>query len=276
MQSAFQSTVRIALAFISWAVFTIPLSAASPVYVGKKSSAGSSMDKIDHTPWSQLLSKYVDSDGKVNYQLWKSTAADVLALEQYLQHLSDASAAVSATRASKLSFWINAYNAVTVRGILREFPTSSIRNHTAKIWGYNIWQDLQLHVGGKPYSLEQIEHQVLRKMSEPRIHFAIVCASLGCPRLLNAAYLPATLNEQLETNSRDFFSRPQNFRHDIAGKRFYLSSILDWFATDFGNGQKAQLAKIAKWLPTQSASDAAKKGAITVSHLGYDWSLNDQ
>ena len=163
-------------------------SGGNVVYVGNPQSAKISMDDSDHSTWNSLLSKYVDSDGKVNYQSWKANAADVHLLDEYLRHLSDASRKVPAKRAAKLAFWINAYNALTVRGILREYPTSSIRNHTAKLWGYNIWEDLQLHVGGEPVSLERMEHEILRKMSEPRIHFAIVCASVGCPRLLNQAY----------------------------------------------------------------------------------------
>ncbi|MCP4169779.1 MAG: DUF547 domain-containing protein, partial [Fuerstiella sp.] len=180
------------------------------------------------------------------------------------------------SNSAKLAFWINAYNAVTVRGILREDPTSSSRNHTAKLFGYNIWKQLQLYVGGKPHSLEGIEHEILRKMNEPRIHFAIVCASIGCPRLLNEAYTPQRVQQQLEASAKDFFRRSQNFRHDKAANRFYVSEILSWFATDFGADQAVQLKRISQWLPTAAAQQAAQRNAVSLSYLDYDWNLNEQ
>ena len=165
---------------------------------------------------------------------------------------------MAATREAKLAFWINAYNAVTVHGILREYPTTSIRNHTAKLFGYNIWHDLQLYVGGTAYSLDTMEHQILRKMSEPRIHFAIVCASIGCPRLLNEAYTADRINEQLEINSKDFFARAQNFRYDQSKKQFYVSAILDWFGEDFGNSQAEQLRRISTMVAQRSGTICGK------------------
>ena len=126
-------------------------------------------------------------DGMVNYAAWRGTDTDRKSLQNYLVRLSQASPAVKASRAGQLAFWINAYNATTIEGILQVYPTSSIRNHTAKVAGYNLWKDLPLLVGGKPHSLDAMEHQILRKMGEPRIHFAIVCASVGCPRLMNEA-----------------------------------------------------------------------------------------
>jgi hypothetical protein len=252
--------------------------AGSKVYVGSKVPASRqvSMDQIDHSAWDALLQKYVDDDGMVNYRDLKASTGDVQALDGYLSTLSSAGAKIRASRDVKLAFWVNAYNAVTLRGILREYPTSSIRNHTAKVWGYNIWKDLQLYVGGQPYSLEQMEHEILRKMGDPRIHFAIVCASRGCPRLLNEAYVADRVTEQLETNSRDFFARSQNFRYDQGRRRFYLSSIMKWFGEDFGSNQAAQLRKIAPWLPDEASRQAASRNSVSVSFLDYDWSLNEQ
>jgi hypothetical protein len=162
---------------------------AADVLVGAKVAAARQipLDQIDHSVWDGLLKKYVDDKGLVNYKAWKANAGDAQALDQYLAHLSQSND--NGTKEQQLAFWINTYNAVTVKGILREYPTTSIRNHTAKILGYNIWKNLKLIVGGKSVSLHEMEHQVLRKMGEPRIHFAIVCASIGCPRLLNEAYV---------------------------------------------------------------------------------------
>ena len=267
-----------AVAFLVAVASSQPARAGAKVYVGSQvaSDRQVSMDRIDHAAWDAILRKYVDDNGMVAYRALHGSSADVRALDGYLRALSAASPRMRASRDAQLAFWINAYNAVTVRGILREYPTTSIRNHTAKIWGYNIWKDLQLYVGGRPYSLEQIEHEVLRKMGEPRIHFAIVCASVGCPRLLNEAYVASRVQQQLETNTRDFFARPQNFRYDERSRRFYLSSILSWFGEDFGAGQAAQLGKIGPWLPTEAARRAAAQNAVSVSFLDYDWSLNER
>ena len=264
------------LAIIGLSLITaINASGGDTIYLGKKQAAPFSMNDVDHASWDKLLAKYVDANGRVDYRGWKANPGDVRMLDDYLDHLSSARRQIAATREARLAFWINAYNAVTVRGILREYPTTSIRNHTAKFWGYNIWEDLQLYVGGAPVSLEQMEHEVLRKMSEPRIHFAIVCASVGCPRLLNNAYRADQLESQLQANANDFFARPQNFQYDAAAGTFRMSAILDWFAEDFGDSQQAVLRRIAPWLPAL-ASEAAKRNSVRVSYLDYDWKLNEQ
>jgi hypothetical protein len=175
-----------------------------------------------------------------------------------------------------LAYWVNAYNAVTIKGILREYPTTSIRNHTARVFGYNIWKDLQLIVSGAGFSLEQIEHEILRKLNEPRIHLAIVCASRSCPKLRAEAYTAERLDEQLVLNARDFFANSGNFRHDFRGQQFHLSAIMKWFAEDFGRDQAAQLRAISPYLPTPAARQAAEANSVRVSYLSYDWGLNDQ
>jgi hypothetical protein len=233
------------------------------------------MDQINHDPLDALLRKYVDQDGFVNYAAWHRSAADRKALQDYLGTLSRGSTSQSASREAQLAFWINVYNAVTLEGILQVYPTDSIRNHTSKFGGYNLWKDLPLLVGGKPFSLDDIEHQVLRKMGEPRIHFAIVCASIGCPRLRNEAYRPEKIDVQLADNARDFFSRPQNLNVDAAARTLYLSSILDWFGVDFGRSQSEQLRSIRPYLP-QSAQALTQDPNVRIRYQDYNWSLNDR
>ncbi len=234
-----------------------------------------SIDRVDHSAYTALLGRYVDQSGMVDYATWKATAADIRALDAYLETLSRANPDASASREGQLAFWINAYNAVTLRGILREYPTSSIRNHTAKVVGYNIWDDLLLHVGDGRYSLNQIEHDVLRKMGDWRIHFAINCASIGCPRLLAEAYVPQKLEQQLVANTQQFFSDPRKFRHDPAG-RLYITQIIKWFAEDFGATPAERLRTIAPYLPTEAARQLAASGSAQFSYLDYDWGLNDR
>jgi len=235
-----------------------------------------SLDQIDHAAWDLLLGKYCDSRGYVNYQAWHQSKQDRQSLDHYLSHLSRGNPLRPAASTAKLAFWINAYNGVTIQGILREYPTTSIRNHTAKLFGYNIWDDLLLHVGNRTYSLNQMEHEVLRKMNEPRIHFAIVCASIGCPPLLNEAYSAENLESQLTSNTKRFFADREKFRYDVAKQRVEVSPILKWFAEDFGANRAAQLRTIAPYLPDQAAQTLASSGQATVSYLSYDWKLNDQ
>lgn len=234
------------------------------------------LDRVDHSAWDRLLQKYVDQDGMVDYGAWKASRADRAALKGYLATLSAADPTAQTTKDGKLAFWINAYNALTVQGILDVYPTSSIRNHTAKVVGYNIWDDLLLPVGGQQYSLSHIEHEILRKLGEPRIHFAIVCASIGCPRLLNRAYQPENLQSQLAGNTRDFFARQRNFQVDLASRKVRVSSILDWFGEDFGPTPQKGLAGLAKYMPDEATRKLTASGDFSVSYLDYDWSLNKQ
>ncbi|RMF39377.1 MAG: DUF547 domain-containing protein [Planctomycetota bacterium] len=250
--------------------------AAADIIVGETVGASQRipLGQIDHTAWDELLHKYVDSHGMVAYAAWKRSASDQRKLLDYLNHLSRSDN--RGTKPQLLAFWINAYNALTVYGILREYPTSSIRNHTAKLFGYNIWKHLKLRVAGNAYSLEDIEHKILRKMGEPRIHFAIVCASIGCPRLLNEAYVPERLDQQLTENAKNFFGNREKFRYDAASRRFWVSPILQWFAEDFGADQAARLRTIAPYLPDETSRHMALAGKVSLSYLDYDWSLNDR
>ncbi|MFN3190832.1 MAG: DUF547 domain-containing protein [Aureliella sp.] len=252
------------------------LLAGTPVKVGAVVDAKQrvSMDQIDHSVLDMLLKRYVDNDGMVHYREWSQRDSDLRALDGYLSELSRAELDVKANRQAVLAYWINAYNAVTLKGILREYPTTSIRNHTAKLLGYNIWKDLKLQVDDREVSLDEIEHQVLRKLGEPRIHFAIVCASISCPKLRNEAYLPTKLEEQLANNARDFFGDSGKFQFDVKAQRLGLSKILSWFAEDFGSTRREQLEAISSYVPEQ-ARDLLRSEATRISYLEYDWGLNE-
>ena len=247
-------------------------------FVGDKSSSSPSIgfDQVDHSSWNTLLQKFVNSRGMVNYKSWKSSKGDVGVLDNYLNHLSSAQPKTKTSRKAKLAFWINAYNALTIKGILQVYPTKSIRDHTPKVFGFNIWEDLYIWVGGKKYNLETIEHKILRKMGEPKIHVAIVCASIGCPRLMNEAFTAENVNKNLNRNMFHFFKQKQNFRHNAATNTFELSAILDWFKEDFGSNQAERLKAIAKYLPTEEAKAAALSGQVKISYLGYNWKINKQ
>ncbi len=116
---------------------------------------------------------------------------------------------------------------------------------------------------------------MLRKLGEPRIHFAIVCASEGCPRLLNEAYVEAQLEEQLLGNTRAFFADTLKFKYQADSNTFMVSPILKWFAEDFGDTPAARLKTIAARIPDPAASKAAATGQGKLSYLDYDWGLNE-
>ncbi len=234
-----------------------------------------SFKEIDHSSYHTLLQKYVDSDGMVNYKGWKANSADHDALLKYIKQLGKVDSTKPASNEAKLAYWINAYNAVTIEGILQVYPTTSIRNHTAKLLGYNIWKNLKLISGDQQINLDSIEHKVLRKMGEPRIHFAIVCASIGCPRLLNEAYVANRLEDQLTTNATDFFSRSRNLQINQSKRELRLSSIMSWFGSDFGQSQEQQLQAISPYFP-ETAKQFVESGDIRVSYLDYDWNINEQ
>ncbi len=257
---------------------TCTLFGGEKVFVGKKIPPKQrvSIEKIDHSLWDKLLQSYVNEKGEVDYRGWAASAEAKRSLDVYLGLLSTADINQRSSKSSKLAFWINAYNAVTVKGILREYPTSSIKKHVSNFGGYNIWKDLGLLISDQAISLDNMEHSLLRKMSEPRIHFAIVCASHSCPRLLNRAYVPEKIDEQLALNAKNFFANRENFSYDPTRRSFKLSKILSWFGSDFGKNQAEQLKSIAPYLPTDSARQAALQNRIRVSYQSYDWSLNEQ
>ena len=271
---------QLALGIVTLAMFSCPFTQqnanAQLKTVGKRWPADKleSADALNHEPFNKLLQKYVNTDGEVNYGAWKQSAEDRASLQSYLANLSCVNTRAPAAREANLAFWINAYNAVTIEGILAVYPTSSIRNHTKKI-GYSIWTDLNLLVGDTQINLEDIEHKVLRKMNEPRIHFAIVCASIGCPRLLNQAYTAADLEKQLAINTKDFFSRSQNLNYNASKNKIEMSAIMKWFGTDFGPDTATQLAKVGPYLPEQ-VQQVVRQGGYSVGYLDYDWNLNVQ
>lgn len=231
---------------------------------------------IDHSALGTLLAKYVDDRGRVAYAEWKASAADVRVLHDYLAALGRADLEAPAPRAAVLAFWINAYNALTLAAVLHLYPTASIRDHAARVVGFNVWKDVKLHVGARALSLDDIEHGVLRLMGEPRIHFALVCASNGCPVLRNATYTPEGLDAELDANARAFFERPESLRADPAARAVSLSELLKWYAADFGDSPAARLAALRRFFSAGADWGWLDGDGVRVDYLPYDWKLNDR
>lgn len=264
------------------ALLAVPLTAPAvrageKVYVGRacKEPNRPAVSAVGHDAFDALLKKYVDDKGMVAYASWKASEADVKALDEYLAALGCVDLTKAATKEGQLAYWINAYNAVTIRGILREYPTTSIRNHTAKA-GYDIWKDLLLVADGRSLSLDDIEHQVLRKLGEPRIHFAIVCASIGCPPLRNRAYTADKLGDQLDATAKAFFANPKNLVLDPRARTVHISQLIEWFGKDFAATPAAQLAALRKHFPQPDGAAWVEGAGVTVKYLDYDWGLNAQ
>lgn len=232
------------------------------------------LDQIPHDAWDALLRRHVDELGRIDYSAWRASTTDLAALDEYLALLSRGDPNRDVPRTARLAFWINAYNALTVRGILREYPTSSIQNHMSRWGGYDIWRHLLLTVGDDDYSLGRIEHQLLRPLHEPRIHFAIVCGSRGCPRLRNGAYASSDLERQLDDKARDFFADPQKLEFNRATGELRLSPIMKWYADDFGSDQSAMLKTITPYLHEDVARQLNDRANVRIEYADYDWSLN--
>jgi hypothetical protein len=235
-----------------------------------------SIAEIDHLDWDKLLRRFVDDAGDVDYAGWNESPADLQSLDDYLSALSRAEPNRESSREARLAFWINAYNALTIRGILREHPTLGLKTGEARGSQPDLWSGLFLRVGDKDYSLGQIENELLRPLRDPRVHFAIVCGSRGCPRLLNRAYQSGELEQQLRENSRCFFADPRKLEYDPSTGQLRLSPTLKSYAKDFGGSDSEILETIAPYLPERVNRRRSRTGGLRAGYLDYDWSLNEQ
>ncbi|RYU77185.1 DUF547 domain-containing protein [Hymenobacter persicinus] len=224
---------------------------------------------IDHSLFDKLLKKHVNARGLVNY---KGFLADQKAFTQYLDLLSRTPPADSWSRAEQMAYWINAYNAYTIRLILDHYPVQSIKDIGSKIqipFVTTPWAAEFFSIGGKKMSLDAIEHGTLRKkFNDPRIHFALVCASISCPRLRNEAYTAARLDAQLDDQGRDFLNTPA--KNKVSKDAAQLSKYFDWYKADWNeNGQS-----VVKWVNRYSKTKLDDKAKI--GFQDYNWNLNEQ
>jgi hypothetical protein len=239
-----------------------------------------------HRDFDSLLKKFVGG-GLVDYR-GLQTEADLL------YRYTDSLAGVDQTTVQgwspdrQLAFWINAYNALTIQAIVRRYPIRSRslvglffpRNSILQISG--IWNRLTFDVGGRSLTLGEIEHEILRKnFEEPKIHFAIVCASSSCPRLRPEAYRFDILQDQLHDQAVQFINDPiRGVRFDAEKKRLHVSKIFKWFKDDFESNRATGnpiIAYIRPYLKNDTITEAlAENQDIRLSYLPYDWSLNEQ
>ncbi|UOQ69974.1 DUF547 domain-containing protein [Hymenobacter cellulosilyticus] len=243
-----------------------PASAAAPVAPRRSTPAAAG---VDHSAFDKQLKKYVNEKGLVNYKAWK---ADQGAFNQYLALLSKNPPAAGWSKQEQMAYWINAYNAFTIRLILDHYPLESIKDIGTKIqipFVTTPWASKFFSIGGEKMSLDNIEHGILRKKyNDPRIHFALVCASISCPRLRTEAYTAAKLDSQLDDQGRDFLNNPAKNKPGKSSAQ--LSKYFDWYKGDWSeNGQS-----VTSWVNKYAATKLDKNA--TISFLDYNWQLNAQ
>ncbi|MCK4988642.1 MAG: DUF547 domain-containing protein [Desulfobacterales bacterium] len=248
---------------------------------------------LSHASFDRLLQRFVDHEGRVNYSALKQDSRD---LDQYYHLIAtfspDSHPDLFPSESHKLAYWINAYNATAIKTVLTYYPISSVLDvkppavffFLSEKSGFFVFQ--RLTYGGKTTSLYYLGNGVIReRFQEPRIHFALNCAALGCPRLPRQAFSGEDLERQLDQETRKFLSEARNFRIDHSGKTIYMSSIFKWYEDDFLNWyqknyseSKASLVNyIALYLTSDKAAELKEHGnQYALRFLPYDWGLNDK
>lgn len=218
----------------------------------------------DLVTWDMLLQKHVSLTGQVDYRGFK---ADHQVLENYLDSLSNFPPAPSWSQEQSLAYWINAYNAFTIKLIIDNWPVESIKHlGTTLPFIDSPWDIKFFKIGGVDFDLNTIEHEILRKQfEEPRIHFAIVCASRSCPNLMNTAYKADQIEEQLDKQVHLFINDPS--KNMITPDQLELSKIFDWFKMDF-----TKQGSLSQYIQAYTKVDIAN---AQIAFRDYDWSLND-
>jgi hypothetical protein len=212
---------------------------------------------FDHSAFDSLLKTYVSSTGKVNYEGFKK---DKTKLDAYLETLKNNAPQSSWSKDEQLAYWINTYNAFTIKLIVDNYPLKSIQDlHGGKPWDVK-W----IKIGTKTYALNGIENDIIRpQFKEPRIHFAINCAAKSCPPLLNKAWTAQNLNANLEQQTKSFINNTKF--NQITATEVKVSKIFDWYGSDFSN----LIAYLNKYSSVKI--DAKAK----ISYLEYNWALNN-
>lgn len=269
--------------FISGVATLTPGATAASVTDAFRAHAQGTSAKIDHGSWDALLKAYVkpapDGVNRVDYKAFK--AKGHAALKDYIGKLQAADPAALG-KSEQMAFWINLYNAKTIDIILEHYPVKSIREISLEtsLLGFlkksvgagGPWKAEVLKVKGRDLSLDNIEHDILRPIfKDPRVHYAVNCASYGCPNLQAAAFTGAELDQQLDNGARAFINHPRGLK--VEDGRVMASSIYDWFQSDFG-GSAAGVLKHARSYANADLK-AALEGKASIDSFDYDWRLND-
>lgn len=230
------------------------------------SEVNSDAKPVSHALWDQLLNKHVSANGRVNY---KGFQADSVQLNSYLKLLESAHPnEANWSTAERMAYWINAYNAYTVKLILKHYPVKSIKDIGGAIPFVNSSWDIRfIVIEGNTYDLNNIEHGILRqRFNDPRIHFAINCASVSCPNLRAEAYTAKHLDTQLDEQAVLFINDPN--KNQLSTDPVRVSKIFSWFEGDFTT-EGSLMEFLNQYAEQPIPIDVA------VRHLDYNWSLNE-
>ncbi len=230
----------------------------STIYCVEVLGAEPENEAFNYDNYAEILKSYVDNKGMVNYKQLKANRAKLDSFTREISRLDDQTY-IKWSNKDKIAFWINAYNGLTLKAIIDNYPIKSSffksriypKNSIRQISG--VWDKKKYKVMGKDRTLEQIEHEILRKQfKEPGIHVALVCAAMGCPPLRNKPYAGDRLEEQFDDQTRRFLSDPTKFKIDRENGKVSLSPIFKWFGSDF-------ISKygLEKTLPRLSKSETA-------------------
>ncbi len=212
-----------------------------------------------HEKLNTLLKKYVSSAGKVDYEALKANKSEVDAV---IKDMKENTVESSWTSKQKLAYWINAYNIFTIKLVIDNYPVKSIKD----INNDKPWDKKFIEIGGKTYSLNDIENNIIRKdFNEPRIHFAVNCASISCPKLINEAFTASKMESQLTKATKDFLK--DTGKNKLEESKIQISNIFNWYKADFEKAGGV-ISFINKYSDTEVKSDA------TVSYMDYNWNLN--
>ncbi|WP_447599102.1 DUF547 domain-containing protein [Nitrospira sp. Nam80] len=219
--------------------------------------------QVSHDRFDEVLRAHV-KDGLVTYEAIRTDRR----FHEYLAQLDHVDPAGLPTVGDRIAFWINAYNAFAMKGIVDRYSPMTL-------WGrYRYFIAREYRVGGKAINLYDLERRILIPFSEPRIHFAIVCASLSCPKLQAWAYRSDRLEEQLEQVTRAFVNDSSRNRFDRERRIAYLSKIFEWFGDDFAAQSGSVQGFVGRYIDDPQLAKEVAAAPYTVKYLEYDWSLN--
>ncbi|MFQ3598663.1 MAG: DUF547 domain-containing protein [Chloroherpetonaceae bacterium] len=231
---------------------------------------------FDHSLYNEALKRHVKGD-KVDYKSLKSDKE----FQTYLDQLSKANPNALPTREEKIAFWINAYNAFTLKLIIDNYPVKSITELSAlgkltAFIGNSPWKREFFSINGKKMTLDEIEKEILLKtFKEERIHFAVNCASASCPVLRPEAYTAETLNRQLNEQAKQFLKDTLRNRIDLKTKTIYISKIFDWYQSDFTKPAGSIEKYLADYIDDENIKRMLLNKEFKIEYLDYDWSLNE-
>ena len=230
---------------------------------------------IDHSAWSRLLARHIktDTSGLNRFDYQAVDRDDRRLLDGYIDGLSGTPVS-RLNRDEQMAYWINLYNALTIQVVLAHYPVESIKDIRISpgFFSSGPWGAELVTVEGERLTLDDIEHRILRPIwQDPRIHYGVNCAAVGCPNLAGKAYTAATLDEMLDAGAVAFVNNPRGVR--VRNGRLRVSSIYDWFEEDFGGNDAGVIAHIKQYARPELLAQLG--GIRSVSGDSYDWMLND-